>query len=45
MNVFFLYFKKNVYKIFNKIYKLKNLIGFKLLKYKFNKYFNKIFNF
>lgn len=44
MNVFFSYFKKNVYKTFNKIYKSKNSTGSKSLKYKPNKYFNKIFN-
>lgn len=41
---FFSYFKKNVYKTFNKIYKSKYSTGSKSLKYKPNKYFNKIFN-
>lgn len=40
MNVFFSYFKKT----FNKIYKSKYSTGSKSLKYKPNKYFNKIFN-
>lgn len=44
MNVFFSYFKKNVYKTLNKIYKSKNSTGSKPLKYKPNKYSNKIFN-
>lgn len=40
----FSYFKKYVYKTFNKIYKSKYSTGSKSLKYKPNKYFNKIFN-
>lgn len=44
MNVFFSYFKKYVYKTFNKIYKSKNSTGSKSLEYKPNKYFNQIFN-
>lgn len=44
MNVLFSYFIKYVYKTFNKIYKSKYSTGSKSLKYKPNKYFNKIFN-
>lgn len=40
----FSYFKKYVYKTFNKIYKSKYSTGSKSLKYKPNKYFNQIFN-